>query len=81
MELLSLLQCTPARGTAIHLGAKEGHPSPAPLMLQQGCAEPRVTWGTWEVWEHAWAQPAALQVGMLQPSHWEQTRDRLVLAW
>lgn len=63
-----------------HLGASRDNPH-APLMLQQECTESHFSRGILEVWEHFWAHPTALPVEMLQPSHWDQMRVRLVSAW
>lgn len=64
----------------MHLGANRDIPH-APLMLQQECPKPRFSRGTLDVWEFFWAHPTALSVEILQPSHWDQMRDRLVSVW
>lgn len=61
----------------MHLGANRDIPY-APLMLQQEGTKSHFSRGILEVWEHFWAHPP---VEMLQPSHWDQMRDRLVSTW
>lgn len=63
-----------------HLAANRDIPH-APLMLQQECTESCFSRGILEVWEHFCAHPTALPVEMLQPSHCDQMRDRLISAW
>lgn len=64
----------------MHLSANRDVPR-APLMLQQEFTESHFSRGIPEVWEHFWAHPTALSVEILQPSHGDQMRDKLVSAW